>query len=254
MPKPAQTSALEALVFDVDGTLSETEEVHRRAFNETFAAFRLPWNWDRALYRILLKVTGGKERITHFIRAHDAALPAGEAVEALVARLHRDKTERTVALIDAGAAVLRPGVGRLLDEARRDGVRLAIATTTSAPNVEALLKAALGSRGPALFETIAAGDRVTRKKPAPDLYRIALEALGAPAQACLAVEDSNSGLRSAMAAGLPALITPSAYTDDHDFTGALALVADLDHAGGAVPSADGRVHVAGLRGLMGART
>ncbi|MSO71801.1 MAG: HAD family hydrolase [Alphaproteobacteria bacterium] len=250
MRDPKDTPALAALVFDVDGTLSETEEVHRRAFNETFAAFGLPWNWDRALYRVLLKVTGGKERITHYIRDHGGSLPKGEPVEPLVARLHRDKTERYVALIDAGAAVLRPGVERLFEEALRAGVRLAIATTTSAPNVEALLKAALGARGPQLFECVAAGDMVKRKKPAPDIFLNALAALGAPAEACLAIEDSDNGLRSASAAGLPVLITPSAYTDDQDFSGALAVVADLDRAGDAVPSTDGLVHVLGLQHLM----
>jgi HAD superfamily hydrolase (TIGR01509 family) len=247
---------LTALVFDVDGTLSETEEVHRRAFNETFADCGLPWSWDQALYRVLLKVTGGKERITHYIRDHGGALPKGEtgaAMVELVARLHRDKTERYVALIDAGAAVLRPGVERLFDEALGAGVRLAIATTTSGPNVEALLKASLGARGPKLFETVASGDMVKHKKPAPDIFLTALAALGAPPEVCLAIEDSDNGLRSAAAAGMPVLITPSAYTDDQDFTGALAVVEDLDTAGKSVPSEDGRVHVGGLERLLRAQ-
>lgn len=253
MRTPIRFPDLAALVFDVDGTLSETEELHRRAFNETFAAFGLPWIWDRSLFRHLYKVTGSKERIAHFIRAHGGALPIGELEREFIARLHREKTERYLALINSGAAVLRPGIERLVDEALSAGVRLAIATAASAPNVNALLRASFGARGPKLFEATIAGDMVERKKPAPDSFVAALTVLGAPANVCLAIEDSDSGLHSASAAGMPVLITPSDYTDNQDFSGALAVIPDLDRAGDVIPSEDGLVHIAGLQRLMRSR-
>lgn len=242
---------LSALIFDVDGTLSETEEVHRRAFNETFVAFGLPWAWDRPLYKRLLKVTGGKERLHHFIAAHAAKGVEGSAPD-LIARLHRDKTDRYVALIEAGAAELRPGIVRLFDEAAAAGIKLAIATTTSLPNVVALLEAALGPSAMRRFSSVAAGDIVAKKKPAPDIFQVALRELSLLAAACLAVEDSVNGLRSAQSAGCPVLITTSSYTDDEDFAGALAVVADLDRAARAVPSVDGRVHLDALARMVAA--
>lgn len=239
---------LRVLVFDVDGTLSETEEVHRRAFNETFTAFGLPWHWDRADYRELLQVTGGKERIRHFIAEHDPpGVHRGDPVR-MVAEMHTAKTALYKDLIAAGGATLRPGVERLIRHAHAAGMRLAIATTTSAPNVSALLRATLGTSGEAMFDVIASGDMVANKKPAPDLYLRVVDELRLPAASCLAFEDSENGLLSARAAGLPTLITPSAYTDHQSFLGALAVVDDLDHGGAAF--SDGPVDIAGLRALI----
>jgi HAD superfamily hydrolase (TIGR01509 family) len=213
-----------ALIFDVDGTLAETEEIHRRAFNETFAAFGLGWTWDVALYAELLQVAGGKERIRHYQRlAGGLALSDGE-----VAELHRRKTDRYADLVSGGACALRDGVAKTLAAAAARGQRLAIATTTSRANVEALLAATLGPRGLPLFEVIVAGDEVARKKPAPDVYREALAHLGLPAAACLAIEDSRNGLLAARGAGIPVLIIRSAYFANDDFNGALAVVDRLD--------------------------
>lgn len=228
-----------ALVFDVDGTLAETEDVHRRAFNETFRDFGLDWHWDRTLYRRLLDVTGGKERIRFFI---DRYAPADGAVLIdRIAAMHADKTRRYGALIAAGAATLRPGVRDLLQTARRAGLRLAVATTTSRPNVDALLAATLGPQGPSLFDVVAAGDEAAAKKPAPDIFLLALARLGLEARDCLAFEDSRNGLEAALAAGLATVVTPSAYTADQDFSGALAVLPDLagfrlDGADPAVPA------------------
>jgi HAD superfamily hydrolase (TIGR01509 family) len=218
--------SLEALIFDVDGTLAETEEAHRAALNETFRAFSLPWEWDQPTYRRLLRVMGGKERLLHFIendRPEDA-----ERGRASLSALHAAKNERYAALVKAGRVELRPGVERLIREARAVGVRLAIATTTSLPNVEALLTVTLGADGPALFETIAAGDSVTTKKPAPDIFILALERLALPPSSAIAFEDTVYGLQAATAAGLRSVVTPSFYTDDQDFSGALAV---FDHLG-----------------------
>jgi HAD superfamily hydrolase (TIGR01509 family) len=213
-----------ALIFDVDGTLAETEELHRQAFNAAFAAYGLPWHWDQPAYRKLLDVAGGKERIAHFIAS---GAERGSDAVARVAELHAAKTERYTALVGSGAVPLRPGVARLLAEARQAGVRLAIATTTSLPNVEALLQAALGPDAMAQFEVIGAGDVVGAKKPAPDIYRYVLDRLALPAEACLAFEDSVNGLRAAAAAGLATVVTPGIYTEGDDFAGALAVLSDL---------------------------
>ena len=216
---------LEALIFDVDGTLAETEEIHRRAFNEIFAEQGLAWHWDRTLYGRLLDVTGGKERIRHFLDTH-AIAPAPDA--AAIAALHQGKTRRYVDLVARGELALRPGIARLIDEARRAGVKLAIATTTSLPNIESLLLATLGPDAIGWFDAIAAGDEVEAKKPAPDVYLLALERLGLPATRCLAFEDSRNGVVSAMAAGLATVVTVSHYTAQQDFPEALSV---LDHLG-----------------------
>jgi HAD superfamily hydrolase (TIGR01509 family) len=213
-----------ALIFDVDGTLAETEELHRRAFNESFAAAGLPWVWDTVLYARLLAVTGGKERIRHYVDSHADHPPLSASA---IARLHADKTARYAALVEQGGMALRSGVVRLLDEAALLGVHLAIATTTSRPNVDALLRVTLG-RQP--FEVIAAGDEVAAKKPAPDVYLLALARLGLDPGGCVALEDTLNGLRSAQLAGLPCLITRSLYGGDGPFPGALCVV---DHLGDA---------------------
>lgn len=217
--------SLAALVFDVDGTLAETEELHRQSFNKAFTAAGLPWHWDKALYARLLEVTGGKERIAHWIEGHNAR-PALDT--AGIARLHADKTTRYAALLAGGSLPLRPGVLRLLDEAQATGLLVAIATTTSMPNVAALLHASLGASALSRFAVIAAGDVVPAKKPAPDVYELVLDRLGLLPEQCVAVEDTVNGLRSATGAGIPTIITTSLYGGTRGFEGALAVV---DHLG-----------------------
>ena len=239
---------LAALIFDVDGTLAETEDLHRDAFNAAFAAAGLDWHWERAHYARLLEVTGGKERIAFHQRL--AGLPPLDA--AMIAGLHADKTARYTARIRDGGLALRPGIRRLLAEAAQAGIRLAIATTTTRANVEALLAAA--SPLPA-FEAIAAGDEVPAKKPAPDIYLLALRLLGLPAAACVAVEDTANGVASAVGAGLRCLVTTSAYGGAGPFPGATAVVSSLGEpgaaatvlAGPALPG--GAVDLAWLRAL-----
>lgn len=220
---------LEALIFDVDGTLAETEETHRQALNETFSAFGLPWSWDQTTYRRLLNVMGGKERLRHFIE-HDRPPKANEA-NARLDEIHAEKNRRYGELVGDGRVELRPGVERLIHQARAAGLRLAIATTTSLPNVEALLTATLGLEGPALFETIAAGDSVETKKPAPDIFLLALQGLVLDPDKALAVEDTVYGLRAATDAGLKSVVTPSFYSADQDFSGAAAVFDTLGEPG-----------------------
>lgn len=224
---------LQALIFDVDGTLSETEETHRAAFNQAFAEAGTDWLWDQHLYRRLLDVTGGKERISYYLEEfearHSHAVPGvGADLKQWIGTLHARKTAIYNEMIISGAARLRPGVEALIRHARNAGLRLAIATTTSLPNVESLIRATLGPGGLAFFEVIAAGDMVKAKKPAPDVYLLALQRLGLPPGACLALEDSVNGLQSARAAQLPVVITTSVYTSHQAFPDVLASVSDLD--------------------------
>ncbi|WP_457334489.1 HAD-IA family hydrolase [Rhizobacter sp. P5_C2] len=223
--------SVEALIFDVDGTLADTEEAHRIAFNSAFERHRLGWTWTRTDYRQLLEVPGGKERIASYI----ALLPLGAAERqrllALVPQLHADKTRFYGEVVNDGGVPLRDGVERLLNEALEQGCHLAIASTTTAANIHALLGATLGPRGLDMFAVIACGDQVRAKKPAPDIYRLALDTLGLPPEQALAVEDSAHGLRAATAAGLWTLVTPTFWTQDGDFRAASLLLPDLGELG-----------------------
>ena len=221
-----------AILFDVDGTLAETErDGHRVAFNRAFAEAGLDWNWDAALYGELLAVTGGKERIRFFIDEYQPEYPAQADEAAWIAGLHKAKTTHYLELLAQGAIPLRPGVRRLLDEARAQGLRLAISTTTTPENVTGLLEATLGKESLDWFEVIAAGDIVPKKKPAGDIYVYALEAMNLRPEECLAVEDSANGVLSALDAGIPVLVTDNAYTKEDNFNGAVAVLSDLGEPG-----------------------
>ncbi len=221
---------LDALIFDIDGTMADTEEGHRCAFNLAFERFGLPWRWDRTQYQALLRINGGKERLAHFIGASDLAEDEKRRLSRLVPQIHFEKTKFYSSLAGDGGIPLRPGVERLVGEAREAGVRLGIASTTTRANIDALLRATLGPRSVAYFAAIACGDEVPYKKPAPDIYRLALRRLEREAAACVAIEDSGNGLRAASAAGLRCVVTPTAWTE-HDDLAAAALV--LPHLGDA---------------------
>ncbi|NOJ50265.1 HAD family hydrolase [Bradyrhizobium archetypum] len=213
-----------AIMFDVDGTMAETEEFHRRAFNEAFSYFDLPWSWDVATYGKLLRIAGGRERIRYFWKS----LAEGfDLSDGHINELHRFKTRRYAELIASGACGLRPGVADLILRARDGRLRLAIVTTTSRDNIDALLKQNLGPDWNRDFDVIVAGEDVPNKKPEPDAYHAALEALGLPAVSCLAIEDSRNGLVAAASAGVPVLITRSLYFRDDDFTGAASVTDNL---------------------------
>jgi HAD superfamily hydrolase (TIGR01509 family) len=218
---------LKALLFDVDGTLADTErDGHRVAFNAAFVEAGLDWRWSVPLYGELLAVTGGKERIRYFIDTYQPLVPAVADLEGFIAGLHRAKTRFYTQALDAGSIPLRPGVLRLLQESRAAGLRLAVATTTTPENVTALLRSSIGPESLDWFEVIAAGDVVPAKKPAPDIYLWALERLRLPPEVCVAFEDSAHGLRAARDAGIATvLITINDYTREQQFPDA-ALVLD----------------------------
>lgn len=219
---------IQALIFDVDGTLADTErDGHRPAFNQAFKEAGLDWYWDVALYGELLAVTGGKERINYYVARYHTELKVDVDFAVTVAMLHRDKTRIYAELLANGRIPLRPGVKRLLLEARAVGLRLAIATTTTPENVTALLKYTLGEDSLSWFEVVAAGDIVPAKKPAPDVYLWALEKLQLKPDACLAFEDSENGLRSSLGAGLKTVVTINDYTVNHSFDGAAVVLSDL---------------------------
>ena len=247
--------SLEALIFDVDGTLAETEELHRRAFNRTFDRLGLGWEWDHTLYTGLLQTTGGKERYIRYVEDHH---PDRRDLVERVGEVHAEKSRAYLELLGAGALPLRPGVERLIREARRAGIKLAIATTTTPENVAALLVSTLGPDSPGWF-AISAGDMVARKKPDPAVYAVALGMLMVEPENAIAFEDSVNGIVAARGAGLGAVVaTPSLYLKDEDLSAATAIVSDLGEPGapsqpiGGVHFAAAFVDLAGLRTLLDA--
>ncbi|MDZ7804636.1 HAD family hydrolase [Thiohalophilus sp.] len=209
---------LAALLFDVDGTLADTErDGHRVAFNRAFAEAGLAWEWDVPLYGELLRITGGKERMRHYLEQYRPAATLPGDPSDWIADLHRAKTRHYEALLGEGGIPLRPGVERLLREARDAGYRLAIATTTTPANVSALLENAVGPEALHWFEVIAAGDVVPAKKPAPDIYHYAMEKMALDPAWCIAFEDSHNGILASKGADLKTIITVNDYTRDHDF-------------------------------------
>jgi HAD superfamily hydrolase (TIGR01509 family) len=208
---------IKALIFDVDGTIADTEETHRQAFNAAFLEFRLPYEWSREQYEVLLRISGGKERLTHFFQKLHVTAGERDRLLANVAGLHRVKTDRYAELVASGGSPLRPGIARLLKEATAAGIRVGIASTTTSANVAALLDAELGSNAHKRFAVIACGDVVPAKKPAPDIYRLALSTLGLAGSQAVAFEDSANGLAAAKAAGLFTVVTPTRWTASQDF-------------------------------------
>jgi HAD superfamily hydrolase (TIGR01509 family) len=218
---------IKAIIFDVDGTLADTEDGHRLSFNKAFAECGLDWSWDVSLYDKLLKVTGGKERIKYFVSDFLAGFEKPADFDGFVKNLHAVKTRHYTSMISEGGVPLRPGIKQLILDAHAAGITLAIATTTTPENVSALLEVGLGKNWADLFFANGCGDIVPHKKPAPDIYFWVLEKLGLQAADCIALEDSENGLRSSLGAGIKTYVTINHYTRNHDFTGAAAVFDDL---------------------------
>ena len=235
--------SIKALIFDVDGTIADTEETHRQAFNAAFLEHKLGWDWSRREYAELLRTSGGKERLAVYIDSLAATQKEKVRLKGLVQLIHSSKTRIYAELIADGRAPLRAGVARLIGEARAAGVRLGIASTTTSANIAALIGAQFGAEAWNWFEALACGDVVSHKKPAPDIYVRVLGMLRLPAQACVAFEDSVNGLKSAKTAGLYTVVTPTQWSEGQDFRGADLLLPSLGDA--AAPLEAGNAGQAG---------
>jgi len=218
---------LKALIFDCDGVLVDTErDAHRVGFNRAFALAGIDAEWSVELYAKLLLTAGGKERMRVYF--DEFGWPDGvetsDAKDALILALHQTKTGITSDIV--AELPVRPGVLRIIDEARAAGVRLGVCTTSNPKFIDAVLDL-FGAERKAAFEFVHAGDVVAKKKPAPDIYLLALETLGLPASECVVVEDSRNGLLAATGAGIATLVTKSTYTAEEDFTEAARVVSEL---------------------------
>ena len=223
-------------MFDCDGVLADTERYgHLPAFNQTFEEFGLPVRWSVADYGAKLRIGGGKERMASLLTPQfvaEAGLPAdAEGQQAAIAAWHRRKTAIYAELVASGAVPPRPGIARVVAEALAAGWPVAVASTSAEPSVRATLLRAVGAEH-ARAVSVFAGDIVPRKKPAPDIYLLALRSLGLPADRVVVVEDSRNGLLAATAADLTCVITVNDYTADEDFSEAALVVSSLGDPGG----------------------
>jgi len=225
------------LIFDCDGVLADTErDGHRVAFNATFLEFGLPVEWSEEEYAVKLQIAGGKERMASlltpdFVRSN--GLPADpEGQTALLAQWHKRKTAIYTEMVAAGQLPTRPGIHRIIAEAQDAGWTLGVASTSAEPSVRAILDRAAGPDRAARFDLLLAGDVVERKKPAPDIYLLALERLGVTAPETLVIEDSRNGLLAANAAGLRCVMTVNGYTEEEDNSEAILVVSSLGDPGG----------------------
>ena len=218
---------MQALIFDCDGVLVDTErDGHRVAFNRAFEALGIDADWSVDLYGELLLIGGGKERMRHYFDTYGWPEGRPESKDELIALLHKTKTEFFTDIIASGQLPLRPGISRIVDEAIAAGVRLGVCTTSAPKAIDGVLDL-FGAERKAKFEFVHAGDVVSKKKPDPEIYELAKQSLGLPVNECVVIEDSRNGLLAATGAGLPCLITTSAYTTEEDFTGAVAVVPEL---------------------------
>lgn len=242
-----------ALIFDCDGVLADTEQYgHLPAFNQTFTDFGVPVQWSVEEYAEKVKIGGGKERMRSILTPSLTAslgLEDDAAVDAAILSWHKRKTEVYKGLVESGVMPARPGIARIVQEAHDAGWTLAVASTSAEPAVRAVLAHAVGNDLASHF-TVFAGDVVPAKKPAPDIYLLALSELGVPADDAIVVEDSGNGLRAAVGAGLATVVTVSGFTREEDFTGAALVVSSLGDPDGEQAEVLDNPHGVGVRGVV----
>ena len=212
---------LEAVLFGSIGTLVETSEMQRDAFNRAFAEHGLDWHWDRDAYRGMLSINGGRKRLSHYARETGADLDE-EGIEAL----HATKTRLFDEAMERDGVPLRPGVRSLLDETREAGLLLGFVTGTVRDNAEAMANAA--GLDLSTFDLVTDKSSVSAEKPDPAIYTHALERLGVEPHAAVAIEDTQSSLAAAVAAGCVSVATPGANALDQSFDAADLTVASLE--------------------------
>ena len=215
---------LEAVIFDVDGTLADTEDVHRLAFNRAFEEFDLDWNWTPKLYEELLRISGGRERITYYGADLAQQFPHRDAFNQFVRKLHGVKTQIYAEMLNAGEVPLRPGVERLLGEIRAADLTLAIATSSTYSNLKTLLDRNLPTDWASWFSAIVTCDTVDEKKPSPAVYQAVLDRLQINPDYAVALEDTVNGCLAATGAGLTTVITTHFFTRRHHFPNAALVV------------------------------
>lgn len=221
---------LKAIIFDLDGTIAETEEAHREAFNRAFAAEGAPWRWDAATWSGLLEIAGGRNRLTAWLADNRPDLLKGEEAPRLLDRLHGAKDRLYREILESGGIPLRPGIRALIEEARAARLRIAIATTSRRAIARRVLERCLAPDAPDWFQAFLGHEDATYRKPHPDIYRRAAARLRLAPDECLAIEDSAIGVAAAVGAGVPVLATVTPYSEGHDFAGAVAVLSDLGEA------------------------
>ena len=242
---------IRALLWDVDGTLAETErDGHLVAFNRAFEALDVPWRWSEPHYGELLAVAGGRERLLHDISRREEAPGDARQREALAETVHRLKNQIYAEIVGRGDLPLRAGVAELLSECCRAHPPMGIVTTTSRGNVQALLECHLGSHWQGHFATVVCAEEAPRKKPDPQVYRLALEALRLRPHETVAIEDAPAGIEAAQRAGVPVIVTHSHYFPARAAVGALAFGPSLGRTEGWQPGADPRAARISLDQIM----
>jgi len=218
---------IKALIFDCDGVIVDTErDGHRVAFNRAFQAIGLDVEWDVALYGRLLEVAGGKERMKFYF--DENGWPENiEDKDTFIKEMHKLKTDLFMQIIASGELPLRPGVARLVDEAIENNLMLAVCSTSNERAVNLVAETMLGKKRKSHFNAILAGDVVSKKKPDPEIYNLALERLGLEPDECVVIEDSRNGLLAAKAAGMHCIVTTNGYTENEDFAGADLIIPEL---------------------------
>jgi len=220
---------LTTIIFDMDGTLANTEEIHRQAFNQAFAEFELPINWGPQEYARLLSISGGRQRIYQYLK--EAVINTRKDNRKYAREIHIRKSEIYREKLNAGHIALRRGVLRLIREARKNHVRMGIATSSSLSNIKTLINTTLGNQGLDYFDSIVSCDLISDQKPSPAIYQYALAELGAHPWNCIAIEDTSNGNRAALAAGIKTIITTHEFTIDNDFSGASLVLDDMGEPG-----------------------